>query len=146
MSLLANLLESEPHRKFVSQRIYTTGFEGKDFRHLPGLLKSLEAVLIDIRFTIADTPIQWRKDYLKLLLRDKYLHVSHLGDRSGGEPDRRFIHNLNLGIKIVTEMKTNVLLMCECREKEDCHRKEITEKLKEQGIEAEEIIEWQIKA
>ena len=146
MSLLANLLAEKSKRGLVAPCFYTTGFADKDFTLLPELLNFLDAILIDIRFAPAtDKRIEWRKDYLRLLLKDKYLHVPHLGYRSSKQTGKHSIQNLNLGIKIITELKTNLLLICECQRKEECHRSLISEKLKEQGVETEEITDWNDK-
>ena len=80
MDLTANLLEADP-TPVSEQRIYTTGYEGREVTDLPGLLKHLDAILIDIRFIPPDRPLKWRKDYLKLLLRKRYMHVPVLGNR-----------------------------------------------------------------
>ena len=144
MSLLANLLEGESERE-LPQRIYTTGFTDRDIALLPALLKSLDAILIDIRFTPTSKQVQWQKDYLRLLLRNKYLHVPHLGNRSSKESGKQAIQNTILSIKIITELKTNLLLMCECQRIEDCHRQEISRRLSERGIETEELTEWKYR-
>jgi uncharacterized protein (DUF488 family) len=105
-----------------------------------------QAGLIDIRFApTTGKQVEWRKDYLRLLLKDRYLHVPHLGNRISKGSGRHSIQNLSLGIKIITELRMNLLLMCECLRFEDCHRSLISQKLKEQGIETEEIIEWNTK-
>ena len=143
MSFLANLLEEKSKRGLIAPCFYTTGYIDKDFTLLPGLLKFLDAVLIDIRFApVMDEQIQWRKDYLRLLLKDRYLHVPHLGNRLSKESGTSSIQNLSLGIKIITELKTDLLLMCECLRFEDCHRSHISQKLGEQGIKTEEITNW----
>ncbi len=141
MNLLANLLESESERE-LPQRIYTTGYTDRDIALLPALLTTLDAILIDIRFTPTSKQLQWQKDYLRLLLKDKYLHVSHLGNRSSKESGKQSIQNINLGIKIITELKTNLLIMCECQRIEACHRQEISRRLSEKGIETKELTEW----
>jgi len=69
MSLLAILLESDSERE-LPQRIYTTGYTDRNIALLPALLTSLDAILIDIRFTPISKQLQWQKDYLRLLLKD----------------------------------------------------------------------------
>ena len=127
--------------------VYTTGFSDQDFTDLPKLLDFLDAVLIDIRFAPTSAKqIQWRKDYLRLLLKDRYLHVPHLGDRSRKDSDKPWIQNLTLGIKIISELETNLLLMCECRSAQQCHRSLISLQLKELGVETEEITNWSLRS
>ena len=143
MSFLANLLAEKSKSGLITPCIYTTGFAGKDFTLLPKLLDFLDAVLIDIRFSpISDKQIQWRKDYLRLLLKDRYLHVPHLGNRISKESGKQSIQNLSLGIKIITELKANLLLMCECRRIEECHRAIISQSLMKRGFDTEEISDW----
>jgi hypothetical protein len=145
MSFLANILAEKSKKGLVAPCVCTTGFGDKDFTDLPNLLDFLDAVLIDIRFApTIGRRVEWRKDYLRLLLKDRYLHVPHLGNRISKGSGRHSIQNLNLGIKIITELRMNLLLMCECLRFEDCHRALISQKLKEQGIETEELTNWNI--
>jgi hypothetical protein len=126
MNLTANLLEVDP-RPLSAQRIYTTGYEGREVTDLPNLLKYLDAILIDIRFSPPERPLKWRKDYLKLLLKKRYLHIPSLGNRAHEVSKRIAIQNMTLGIKIMTELKVNVVLMCECKSEETYHRRIISE-------------------
>jgi hypothetical protein len=141
MSLLDNLLK--PGSGATGQKIYATGFSGKDFAALPGLIEALDAVLIDIRFAPSAQPIRWSKPYLSLLLKKKYLHVPHLGSRAQAESGKFLIQNMALGIKIVREIHADVLLMCECEKAENCHRRFISDSLKGQGIDVREIVNWE---
>jgi uncharacterized protein (DUF488 family) len=141
MDLIKNILESEP-LETTSQRIYITSFQGREVTDLPDLLNTLDAILVDVRFAPERTPLKWSKEYLKLLLKNKYLHIPNLGNRSSKE-GRIAIQNLRLGIKVITELQVNILLMCRCAIEEDCHRKKIIEKLKEQGSDVTEIHDWQ---
>lgn len=100
MDLTANLLEADPS-PLSEQRVCTTGYEGREVTDLPNLLKCLDAILIDIRFSPTERPLKWRKDYLKLLLRKRYLHVPSLRNRAHTETDRIAIQNFTLGIKII---------------------------------------------
>jgi hypothetical protein len=144
MSFLANILAEKSKSGLIAPCIYTTGFADKNFTLLPDLLDFLDAILIDVRFApTTGKQVQWRKDYLRLLLKDRYLHVPHLGNRlskeSGAAPS---IQNLSLGIKIITELKANLLLMCECPGINECHRLIISQNLKKQGYDTEEISDW----
>ena len=143
MSFLANLLAEKSKRGLVAPCIYTTGFADREFTLLPELLDFLDAVLIDVRFApTVGKQIEWRKDYLRLLLKDRYRHVPHLGNRLSKESGKHSIQNLSLGIKIITELRANLLLMCECRRIEDCHRLIISQSLKKHGFATEEISDW----
>ena len=143
MSFLANVLAEKSKNVLAAPWVYTTGYSDKDFTDLPDLLDFLDVVLIDIRFApTAGKQVEWRKDYLRLLLKYRYRYVPHLGNRISKGSNKHSIQNLNLGIKIITELRKNLLLMCECEKFEDCHRSLISQKLKEQGIETEELTNW----
>lgn len=143
MSFLANILAEKSRRGVIAPCIYTTGYAGQDVTRLPALLDFLDAVLIDIRFAPAiGSRIEWRQDYLRLLLRDRYRHVPHLGNRFSKATGKSAIQNLSLGIRIITEWRANLLLLCECPTKEECHRSIISQSLKQHGFETEEIADW----
>ncbi len=143
MSFLANILAEKAKQGLIAPCIYTTGFADQDFTLLPDLLDFLDARLIDIRFApMNDSRIQWRKDYLRLLLKDRYRHVPHLGNRPAGNAGADSIHNLPLGIRIITGLRANLLLMCECATEETCHRMIISRSLAAQGFDTQEISDW----
>ena len=50
------------------QKIYMTGYGGKNIADLKPMLDALDAVLIDIRFAPHSDILHWRKMYLKVLL------------------------------------------------------------------------------
>lgn len=129
----------------VVQKIYTTHSSGKDAARLPILLNELDAILIDIRFTPPAQPLKWSRNYLKILLKKRYLHVPTLGDRAAenrGVDGKPSIHNLALGIKIVAELKINLLLFCSCDVNGKCHRWVISKELAKQKKEVMEISDW----
>lgn len=123
------------------QKIYTTGYGGKNVADLKPMLDALDAVLVDIRFVPHSEILHWRKIYLKTLLDWKYLHVSNLGNRTFKE-EKITIQNLQLGIETVLNLDRNVVLMCGCEKLENCHRLLIAGELMKQGIETEEISDW----
>lgn len=125
------------------QKIYTTSSAGKNFEDLPPLLDRLEAVLIDIRLSPPTRPIVWSREYLKLLLKNRYLHVAALGNRSFKE-GQAAVQNLGLGMKTVIALHVNLLLMCNCEDFDKCHRRIITNEFKKDGFIVGEIETWEI--
>ncbi len=143
MSFLANILAEKSKNGLIAPCIYTTGYTDQAVARLPALLDYLDACLIDIRFDpLNGRQIQWRKDYLRLLLKDRYRHVPHLGDRLSKSSGASSIQNLALGIRIITELRANLLLICECAREADCHRRIISQDLKKQGFDTQEITDW----
>ena len=146
MSFLANILAEKAKQRSRAPCIYMTGHAGQEVPRLPDLMDFLDAGLIDIRFAPnLSKQIQWRKDYLRLLLGSRYRHIPHLGNRLSRKTGQPSIQNLALGIKIITEMGANLLLMCECRSPEQCHRAIISDSLKTEGFETEEIADWNFR-
>ena len=123
------------------QKIYTTGYGGKNIVDLKPMLDALDAVLIDIRFVPHSDILHWRKTYLKVLLDWNYLHIPNLGNRTFKE-EKITIQNLKLGIETVLNLNKNAVLMCGCEKLENCHRLVIAGELLKQGIETVEISVW----
>lgn len=124
---------------------YTTGYTGKAFEQLPALLDFHDAILADIRFAPVSRHLQWTKNYLSLMLKDRYRHVAALGNRNykmhGGAIQ---IHNLEIGIRLIQSWETNVILLCACAELENCHRRVVKNELEKRGHEVGEIMDWNI--
>ena len=73
MSFLANGLAEKSKTGLFAPEVYTTGYSDKDFTDLPDFSDFLDAVLIHIRFMpAACKQVEWRKEYLRLLLKDRY--------------------------------------------------------------------------
>lgn len=123
------------------QSFYTTGYADKDFLTLKPMLEKLDAVLVDVRLSPASGAIQWRKDYLRLLLKNRYRHVAQLGARSSGK-ERIAILHLELGLQILASFNCNAVIFCECVDYQSCHRSLISEQLRRRGYAVEEIENW----
>jgi len=129
--------------KHFLTNFYTTGYTGKRVEQLPAMLAFYDATLADIRFAPHSRHLQWTKNYLALMLKDRYRHVPALGNRnyktSGGAIR---IQNLELGVRLLESWETNVVLLCACAELENCHRRLVKTELERRGHEVEEIIDW----
>ncbi|HQU85238.1 MAG TPA: hypothetical protein PKY59_19010 [Pyrinomonadaceae bacterium] len=125
----------------VKKKIYTTGYTAKNVADLPVLLAKFTAVLADIRFAPHSQHLQWRRDYLKVLLKQNYRHVAAFGNRTYKE-NKITIHNFDLGLKVIESWNENVVLMCACENLENCHRFAVMNELKKRGYDVEEVINW----
>ena len=136
--------EAMSFARFLSS-FYTTGYTGKSVEQLPALLDFYDAILADIRFAPTSRHLQWTKNYLSLMLEDRYRHVAALGNRNykthGGAIQ---IHNLEIGVRLVESWETNVILLCACAELENCHRRIVKNELEKRGHEVEEITDWNV--
>ena len=125
----------------MEYKIFTTGYTGKDINDLRPMLDALDAVLVDVRFSPYSKVMHWRQTYLKALLGEKYRHIPNLGNRTFKE-NKITIQNLQLGLETLLNLKTNMVLMCVCKELEHCHRRLIITELEKREIETEEIATW----
>lgn len=123
---------------------YTTGYTGKAVEQLPALLDYYDAVLADIRFAPTSRHLQWTRNYLSLMLKNRYRHVAALGNRNYKTHDSIQIHNLEIGIRLIQSWETNVILMCACADLENCHRRVVKNELERRGLETHEITNWDI--
>ncbi len=128
----------------MTQKIFTTGYTGKNINDLKPMLEALDAILIDIRFAPHSRIMHWQKVYLKALLGNKYRHVQNLGNRTFKE-DKITIQNLQLGLETVLSLNQNAVLMCACEISENCHRRAIIAELNKRNIETGEISNWKTR-
>ena len=130
------------YSKQMINRIFATGYAGRDINDLKPLVETLGAILVDIRFAPYSQVMFWRQVYLKTLLGKKYLHIANLGNRNFKEREKISIQNVGLGIETLLSLNTNSLLFCACAEQKNCHRRVIIEELQKRGIETTEITDW----
>jgi uncharacterized protein (DUF488 family) len=130
--------------KHFLRNFYTTGYTGKQVEQLPALLDYYDAILADIRFSPRSRHLQWTRDYLSLMLRERYRHVPALGNRNYKTHDKIQIHNLEIGVRLIQSWDANVVLLCACAELENCHRRVVKAELERRGHEVEEIVNWNL--
>ena len=123
-------------------KFFTTGYTGRRVEELPGLLDFYEAVLADIRFAPVSRHLQWTKNYLSLMLKNRYRHVAALGNRNYKTHDKIQIHNLEIGVRLIRSWETNVILLCACENLENCHRRVVKNELEKRGQEVAELASW----
>lgn len=122
-------------------KIYTTSCAGQNAADLPILLDKLDAVLADIRLAPHSKHLEWRREYLELLLKSRYHHLAAFGNRVFRD-NQSTINNFALGLKIICSWHTNVVLLCDCEDSETCHRFMIADELKKKEFDVEEIEDW----
>lgn len=124
------------------KRIYTTGYSGKRITSLPDLLRRLDAVLFDIRYSPNSRVPHWRQGALEELLGSSYLHVPALGNinyKTGGEI---LINDLERGIRTIRAEQKSIVLLCACEDAARCHRSVIARSLGDLGMTVEELPAW----
>ena len=111
--------------------LYTMGYNNFSFFEFRDKLKSLDAIVIDVRFSPNSYSSFWGKDYLKDLFGDSYIHIKELGNKNYSDKSLEFdIPGLENGSKKVIElleMGFDCILMCSCSDYNKCHRKIVAE-------------------
>jgi uncharacterized protein (DUF488 family) len=105
--------------------IYTLGYSGWTPEALAAKAEELNALVCDIRFSPASRAPQWRQGALRELLGNRYRWLKGLGNenyRNGGairlhqpEPSCAYI-------KVTLPPDHPLILMCACRDHQQCHR------------------------
>lgn len=123
--------------------IYTVGYTGASMERLVEKVRSVDGMLIDIRYSPRSrAPLWGQPSFLKHFgalggadLEDgspgRYLHLRHWGNENyAGGPI--VIRDLNLGAKVLEQkVQENPgmvpILMCACADFERCHRRTVSE-------------------
>jgi hypothetical protein len=104
--------------------LYTIGYSGQTLEGLRARLDELSAVLVDIRFNPRSRVNHWRGSQLKEYFGDRYAALPCLGNENykGG---RIKLSNPALAIAPmrITLQRRSAILLCECWDVSQCHRK-----------------------
>mgnify|MGYP000965548000 CR=1 FL=1 len=132
----------EAVEEVTMQRIYTFGYLGTPVKQLEAAIRREDALLVDIRMT----PFSRNPDYsagrLRTVFGERYRQVRELGNvnyKNGGPIQ---LQAPDSGLEIVTQLAEQrpVVLMCGCRDFHTCHRKVVSDQLRERfGIETSEL-------
>lgn len=104
--------------------IYTIGYAGWSVQGVKARVEALGAILLDIRFSPWSKRVEWQGNNLKTVLgRTRYAHMKTLGNRNyRGGPI--VLDAPEASIKPVGAFlqARPVILLCACRDAEQCHR------------------------
>lgn len=114
--------------------LYTFGYAGVVLSDFARATKAREWLVIDTRMLPRSRRAEWNKKSLQQTLDEQYAHVQELGNvnyKSGSEIK---LADEALGIKIIVDLLKfrDVLLLCGCKEVDECHRKYIAELVQQQ--------------
>ena len=122
------------------QTVYTFGYTGQSLDQLVEWVLANDALVFDIRFSPYSRNPTWTKSSLSSRLSRRYRHVKSFGNRNykGGPTD---IVNLESGVSLIESCsKHPIVLMCMCRNPQQCHRSDISKYLATIDIETRELI------
>lgn len=119
------------------QTVYTFGYTGRQPQELAAIAASLDALVIDVRYSPFSRNHIWNKKQLVALLGDRYRHVKALGNENyKGGPIK--LLDPQAGVREVSALLDTqpVILTCVCQNVNWCHRKVAAELLAEElGVE-----------
>jgi len=113
--------------------LYTVGYIGWRLQDIQAVLESHQASLVDIRFAPYSRNPAFRKAHLQAQLGARYVHAQALGNRNyqGGPVE---IVDYQRGRRIIAGLLDQwgaAILMCACAEVEECHRKGVGDRLRD---------------
>ena len=122
----------------MKQDIYTTGYSKSKPSQIADLVESLNAILVDIRFSASSRNPAWSKTSLEKLLGERYVHCPAFGNalyRSGGMQ----IADYAAGKALLEHIERPVILLCACHSPDDCHRTVVGTMLQRDGFTVREV-------
>jgi len=111
------------------KNLYDLGYpEIKKLEKLISLVSTLDAVLVDVRFSPNSRDPQWREKAIEEKLAERYIHLKALGNKNYKEGPIEFV-DLQGGLTTLANLlqSKNVIIMCACWDRAICHRVKITE-------------------
>jgi uncharacterized protein (DUF488 family) len=122
----------------MKQDIYTTGYSKSKPSQITDLVESLNAILVDIRFSASSRNPAWSKTSLEKLLGGRYVHCPAFGNalyRSGGMQ----IADYAAGKALLERIDRPVILLCVCHSPDGCHRTVVGTMLQRDGFTVREV-------
>lgn len=123
-------------------KLYTIGYALWTLRQVVRLIRRLDAILVDVRFSRRTRKREFTPKALGGALGGRYVWAGDLGNVNykGG---RIRIKNLSAGLGQLAELSSGgkpLVLMCVCADVAVCHRKVVAEKAKARlGAEVEHL-------
>ncbi len=108
-------------------KIYTLGYSGWRPEAVRAQAETLDAVVVDVRWSPRSRNPQWTRKRLTELLGARYRHVKAFGNLNyKGGPIKLANPEAGLAeIRPILEAGQPVILMCVCKEVERCHRQDV---------------------
>lgn len=115
----------------VDKQIWSIGYSGLKPDKLFGHVRSMNAVLVDIRYSPRSRNPAWSRSHLEQGLGDRYRHVQNLGNAAYLSKEGHIkIVDMEAGIAELEAIDAPaIILMCACERYADCHRKVVMDEL-----------------
>ncbi len=131
--------------------IYLAGYTGRTPAQLLAAAKSLDAIVVDIRFSPHSRVIHWQQRGLQALLGRRYRWIKELGNPHYQGDVEMCLYNPDNGIPRlldVEEVTGTIIVLCACAEQVRdgevvCHRWLVAQELLGRGRESFEL-DWNL--
>lgn len=135
-----------PKSALADMKIYTAGYQSHTPLALRVLAECLQAAVVDVRLSPRSANPAWRLPFLQATFGDRYLHLGEWGNihYNDGLPIQisDFAGGLHLlQAWLALEDYQAVILLCQCRDAECCHRTVLANSLRELGCAVREL-DW----
>lgn len=122
-------------------KIYTLGYSGRTPQELKAIVESLDANLIDVRYSPASRMPQWSGLRLRQLFGDRYTHLRQFGNVNYKNDGPIQLVSYEAGREALRGAFSDrpIILMCVCSDPAICHRTHIANLLRQDGF---EVAEW----
>ena len=121
-------------------KVYTAGYQSKKIEWLENHADSLDALILDIRYSPRSMNPTWSRKQLIERFPHRYTHLRALGNKNYKGISIQ-INDLDAGIEIIDNITNHqpVILLCVCSDPAGCHRTMIGDTLKNMGFEVLEL-------
>jgi len=123
-------------------KLYTIGYQSLEPEHLEQWVCQLGALLLDVRLSPRSRRATWSQHALSEWFGERYWHLDLLGNVNykSGRPIQ--LKDEQAGLTVLKELLEDqpVILLCGCRNVQECHRRVIAERMAEGfGVEVEHL-------
>lgn len=120
--------------------IYTLGYSNFTIDQISQIVKVTDSVLVDVRLRAWSRNPDYCKSRIMAVFGERYLHVPEFGnvnykDRSAPQ----VIKDFDGGLHRLSEINSNVILMCVCPNLAVCHRSILSYRMRQLGFDVTEI-------
>jgi uncharacterized protein (DUF488 family) len=122
----------------MTQTVYLVGYTGSKPERIQGLVQELDATLVDIRFSPRSRNPMWDQHALQAALGDRYVHCQALGNANYRGSGIKLV-NFEEGKRLIEASSRPVILLCACKDPEECHRTVVGAKLQAAGFQVTEL-------
>lgn len=124
----------------MTRQVYTIGYTGRKPEEVKRIVRDMDAVLFDIRFSPRSRIPQWAGSNVSALVGvGNYRHVKALGNANYKGDGPVELVNYPAGLAAILASTRPVILMCACGNPATCHRTVVAHMLAADGLEVVEI-------